>query len=233
MSDPRDLAELQERLGYSFENEELLRRALSHPSATRWNYQRLEYLGDAVAALVVAHGLFVRRGEAGEGELTQGRASLVKGAALADLGRSLGLAELMRVDPGLQRDANFVKAREKSREDSLEAVLAAVFLDGGYGAAAGVLDRLLEDHWDLEPEENPKVVLNELCQRRFKEPPSYIDAQDSGDPHMVSWSVRVQLPAGGDAFEGASEASDGRSGSLKEAERRAAAAALEALRREG
>ena len=116
----------------------------------------------------------------------------------------------------------------------LEAVLAAVFLDGGYGPAEQVLRRLLEGCWELKPEQDTRILLNELCQERFKKPARWGDGVMTGDAHMPSWSIEVHLPdADGRSFRGEAKAEGGRSASKDDAKRAAAAVALETLGSEG
>ena len=142
-----ELQVLQERIGHRFDDPELLLEALTHKSFAEeqpgsLHNQRLEFLGDAVVSLVVARGLFLRRPEADEGVLTKLRGALVDAAALAAIGRSLELDAVMRVGVGERSQGD--KARATREGDALEALVGAVFLDGGYDAAAAVLEGLLQ-----------------------------------------------------------------------------------------
>ncbi len=227
-----ELQVLQERIGHRFDDPELLLEALTHKSFAEeqpgsLHNQRLEFLGDAVVSLVVARGLFLRRPEADEGVLTKLRGALVDAAALAAIGRSLELDAVMRVGVGERSQGD--KARATREGDALEALVGAVFLDGGYDAAAAVLEGLLECHWDVELVEDPKVALNELCQRRFGHTPTYFGEGFEGRDDLAWWTSQVRLPDGRE-FTGEDPPKGDSGGSKKTARRNAAAAALEAMR---
>ena len=228
-----DLEGLQERLGYRFGDDALLVEALTHSTYSEENAasadnQRLEFLGDAVASLVVARGLFVRRPEAREGQLTKLRVALVDGPALAAIGRSLDLDSYLRIGVGEGRKAG--KARATREEDAVEALLGAVFLDRGFDEAAVVFERLLQDHWEVRPTEHPKAALNELCIKRFGGiTPTFFGDSSTGSPDQATWTSYVRLPDDRE-FEGIDEVTEAGGGSKKRARINAAAAALAALR---
>ena len=227
-----DLETLQERIGYRFVDEGLLQEALTHKSFAEEvpgcpHNQRLEFLGDAVASLVVARGLFVRRPDADEGLLTRLRVALVEGVALSGIGRDLELDRFLRTGVGVRQQGD--KARATREGDCLEALVGAAFLDGGYEVAADILARLLEHHWDVRPTEDPKVALNELCQRRFGATPTFFGEGFVGRDDLAWWTSRVRLPDGRE-FAGEDPPEGDSGGSKKTARRRAAASALEALR---
>ena len=121
--------ELQRKLGYNFSNPQLLVQALSHRSIGRPNNERLEYLGDSVVGFYIAQYLFHRYAHHPEGELTRLRASLVKQTSLAGLARSLGLQDHLRMGQGEMKSGGF--NRDSVLSDALEAVVGAVYLDGG------------------------------------------------------------------------------------------------------
>lgn len=134
------LAALQERIGYRFADPELLERALTHAS---WAHerggtdnQRLEFLGDAVLNSIIGQHLFHAHPAANEGELSHFKHRLVRGETLAAIGRDLGLPALLRVGTGAQRSA--VHQRSAKIEDATEALVGALFLDGGFEVAARV-----------------------------------------------------------------------------------------------
>ena len=147
MSPAVSLEDLQETLGHRFSDEGLLRTALTHRSAVSEllapeSYERLEFLGDAVLGLVCTVWLYERRPEAPEGELTRRKSRLVSMAALAGYARELGLGDYLVLGQGEERTGG----REKPSllADAVEAILGALYLDGGLPAAEPVVHRLLE-----------------------------------------------------------------------------------------
>ena len=132
-------------LGYTFRDEALLRRALTHPSAGKEDNQRLEFLGDAVLQFIMSEKLYAAHPEEREGALTHRRALLVCEAAQSPIARELGIGEALRMDRGEE----LTGGREKPSVlcDAMEAVLAAVYLDGGMEAAKPFVERfVLKDH---------------------------------------------------------------------------------------
>lgn len=224
-SDPE--LSLQQRIGYSFKNVELLRQALTHSSwANEYNHpgehnERLEFLGDAVLELAISTCLYHRYPRQREGTLTKVRASLVRESCLAELGKKLGIPEALRLGRGEEQQCG--RQRESLLADALEAVLAAVYLDGGYEAAKGVVDRIFpasEQSGDGEGK-NPKCALQELCQKYHHDVPVYTLLQATGPDHARIFEVRLELP-NGRYFHGIGS-------SRKRAEQAAAEAALAAL----
>jgi ribonuclease-3 len=180
--DPR----LFERLGFLFEDIDLLETALSHPSesyerdGSRGN-ERLEFLGDAVLDLTIAGLLYQAHPEWSEGDLTRARATLVNSAALAAKARSLDLGDYVRLGGSERRSGG-------SEKDSLlaglfEAVLGAMYLDGGLEPVEALVRRIFPEAHDTDgarPERDPKTRLNEWAFARFGRAPSYRLVDDSG-----------------------------------------------------
>ena len=225
-----DLATLQTRLGYVFRDDGLLRLALTHPSiahesgvATAHN-QRLEFLGDAVLQLVLTRELYEKFPVFGEGPLTKARAKLVNRRALAERARPLDLGAHLILSRG--EEANGGRERGSALADAFEALLGAMFLDGGFEVARTVILRefapVLGGLNELPNIENPKGELQELLQARSEHAPEYQFVSASGADHDRDFECAV-------LHEGV-ELARGRGKSKKAAESDAAMVALELLR---
>ncbi|MGF1484777.1 MAG: ribonuclease III [Opitutales bacterium] len=228
-----DLKALQERLGYVFHAPEHLTLALTHPSygavdAEAGNNQRLEFLGDAVLGLVVAEELFKRFPDQREGQLQHSRAMLVQGKHLTKVAAAHGLSDFLRLGPS-EAD-NRGRERPSVLEDALEAVIGAVYLDGGLEAARRVVFEWLGDLEQLlspesQRQSNPKGRLNEWAQRLFgPSSVAYELTAHEGDPPDEVFTVSVVV-------NGEARAS-GRGRSKRTAEEAAARTALEAIESE-
>jgi ribonuclease-3 len=225
-----ELAAFQERLGYRFRDENLLRLALTHPSiaheanaATAHN-QRLEFLGDSVLGLALTRQLYEKFPGVDEGALTKSRAKLVNAGSLAGHGRALGLGALLIVSRGEENNGG--RERASALTDAFEALLGAIFLDGGFDAAQEfILREFAADFGTLaEPAgiENPKGELQELLQSRSPNAPQYQTVSAEGPDHDRDFECAV-------LHDGA-ELARGRGKSKKAAESDAALAALQKLR---
>lgn len=185
------------RLGHVFADPGLLEMALTHRSAGRRNNERLEFLGDAVVGMVVGEELYARFPRATEGELTRLRADLVREATLAELARAIALGDAVLLGPGELRTGGF--RRDSILADAFEAVIGAVYLDGGWTAARGVLLPLLAGRLDaLVPGHAPKdakTELQELLQGRGLALPQYELSGTSGDEHDKTFFVRCRVAA--------------------------------------
>ncbi len=228
MNDPSTPSDLERKLDYQFQRPELLERALSHASWTNEaaldalaSNQRLEFLGDAVLELSVSRLLYQTFPEADEGALTRARAALVNERALARMARRLDLAPCLRLGRGEQAAGGADKPSILA--DAMEALFGAIFLDGGLEAAASVIRRLIGPRLEVAiaraPGTDPKTRLQELAQRRFHLTPHYRLVSESGPDHDKRFAAEVEVDG---LVWGRGE---GRS--RKEAERRAAARALE------
>lgn len=226
-----DSIPLAERLGYQFARPELLRVALTHPSYVAdapkegsQNNQRLEFLGDAVLQLVLSRALFEKFPDCDEGTLTKARARLVNRRTLAEHGRTLGLGELLRMSRG--EAAQGGRERASALADAFEAVVGAIFLDGGYEAVERFI--LARFHEALNGVrvipviENPKGELQEFLQAESPESPRYQVVSVTGPDHDREYECTV-------LFRGA-ELGRGRGKSKKAAESEAARNALHHLR---
>lgn len=217
---------LEERLEYAFTDSELLIRALTHPSYGQDNRsskhnQRLEFLGDAVLGLALAEQLFTELPEEREGTLTRFRSMLVRGHQLSCLARELGLGQFLRL--GDAEESQGGRERDSILEDAFEAIIGAVYLDGGLGVTKQVVQKIygsLEARLDRQTEShNPKGRLQELLQPTLgNDSIEYRLVEESGPDHQKHFTVEVWIDA---KCEG-----EGAGPSKKLAE---AAAALDAL----
>ncbi|MDE7241999.1 ribonuclease III [Desulfovibrio sp.] len=221
--------ELAARLGHRFHRPELLAQALTHSSwanergAGSAHNERLEFLGDAVLELCVSTELFRRFPKLREGELTRLRAHLVSTVGLAQRARELGLDAHLRLGKGEEQQGG--RTRDAILSDALEAVLAAVYEDGGFAAARDAVARIYAGHWPLAagaPQaRDAKSRLQEAVQHLFGKMPVYAQAAASGPEHAKHFQARLMLPDGREFA--------GQGTSMRKAERDAAARALEAL----
>jgi ribonuclease-3 len=191
--DPADW--LQERLGYSFTDTGLLSQALTHRSAGSDNNERLEYLGDAVLSFVVAEMLFEAHADASEGELSRYRASLVSGDALGEVALELGIGEHLRLGEGELKSGG--NRRASILADALEALVGAVYLDKGLGAARALAARLLQRRLEELPGaselKDAKTRLQEWLQGRGFALPEYKVLEIHGEPHEQRFRVRCDI----------------------------------------
>ena len=210
-------------MGYEFRDERLLQRALTHPSAGKDDNQRLEFLGDAVLQYVVSDALYRAYPMAQEGQLTHLRQLLVCETALSGVAQKLGIGRALRMDKGEE----LTGGREKPSVlcDAMEAVLAAVYLDGGMQAAV----RLVTEHWP-KPEDVPlplqdsKGALQERLQRNGGETPAYRIIAEEGPPNDPVFQAEV-------TYQGRVLA-QGRGRTKRMAEKEAALKALQLLDRQ-
>lgn len=182
---------LTQRLAYSFQDEELLRTALTHRSVTKRNNERLEFLGDSVLNCVISDLLYQHRPDASEGDLSRLRARLVREETLAEVARDLVLEEHLRLGEGELKSGGFRRASILA--DALEAILGAVYLDGGFTAAYQVVQRLLlpllQELPAAEILKDAKTRLQEWLQGRGEALPRYDLLEQSGPDHNRSFRV--------------------------------------------
>jgi len=222
------LVGLESRIGHQFNDRELLAEAITHPSRAgetkaRSN-QRLEFLGDAVLDLLLAQELLLQHPSWDEGRLSRSRASLVSGRALASLAAGLSLGDWVRLGRG-ERTADGSIA-PSILADAYEALMGAVFLDGGYAAVRQVVAIHFADRLDevTTSDPDPKTALQELTQKNYAELPTYETTKISGPDHARVYEVEV--------FVQARSMANGSGRSRREAEQEAAEHALERLSRE-
>jgi len=218
--DAAGLGELQSRLQHRFAQPRLLQRALTHRSFSSEHNERLEFLGDAVLSLAVSSMLYEQLGSLAEGDLSRVRANLVKQETLHQLAVGLGLPELLRLGEGEARSGG--RRRPSILADALEAVIGAVHLDAGYGAAEAVVQRLFRDV-TISPgmqaaAKDPKTELQEWLQARKMKLPVYRVAGVLGAAHKQTFDVECEIPELGASERGI--------GSSRRAGEQAAAAAM-------
>jgi len=225
-----DFAELQQRLGYQFRDETLLRLALTHPSVAHesgkeiQHNQRLEFLGDAVLGLILSRALYEKFSEAEEGPLTKSRAKLVNRKTLAEHARSLNLGAHLVLSHGEENSGG--RERASALADAFEALLGAIFLDGGFDAAREFILREFQNDFaalaEISGIDNPKGELQELLQVKSPNAPEYKILSASGPDHDRNFECAV--------FHDGAELARGSGKSKKAAESDAALAALKKLR---
>jgi ribonuclease-3 len=223
------LITVQEAIHYRFGQVKLLELALAHSSWANeqgrpdMSNERLEFLGDAVLELCVSEEAYRRYPESDEGLLTKLRSRLVKTSTLAGLARRIGLERHLLLGRG--EEAQGGRDRDSLLADAFEALLGAVFLDGGFAAARELVGRQFAAHWPDSPQlpggKDSKSRLQELTQETCRERPVYTLVESSGPEHHKVFEVEVLLP-GGERFRAVGP-------SLKKAEQAAAARAMENL----
>jgi ribonuclease-3 len=225
-----ELNALQTRLQYQFQDAGLLRLALTHPSVahekgrvTQHN-QRLEFLGDAVLGLVLTRELYDKFPHASEGPLTKARAQMINSRSLAEQARRLDLPKHLIMSRG--EDANAGRFRASALADAFEALVGAIFLDGGLEAARAFLLRSFHEAFgeltSIPTLENPKGELQEILQAASTQPPEYEVVCVRGPEHDREFECVVR--------HGGAQLGQGRGKSKKTAESQAALAALKGLR---
>jgi ribonuclease-3 len=218
---------LEKTVGFRFKDRELLERSLTHISAiaggNRANsYQRLEFLGDHVLGLIISDMLFRAFPKADEGELSRRLADLVRRESCADVARAIELGEALRL--GASEANAGGRLRTAILADVCEALVGAVYLDGGYAEAAKLVERLWGERMraPVRPLRDPKTMLQEWAQARGLPTPTYREVERTGPHHDPEFRVAVALPN--------REPAEGLGRSKRTAEQAAAAAML---KREG
>ena len=222
------MEKLEEKLGYTFQNRALLENALTHSSYANENKhtgaqsnERLEFLGDSVLGMVTADYLYRVHPDLPEGDLTRTRAALVCEGSLVEVAQQLELGTYLKLGKG--EDAGGGRERPSIVADAVEAVLAAVYLDGGIGSARKIIQRfILEREEEKSGSRDYKTALQELVQRESGQVLAYRLVGSTGPDHAKRFQVEVELngtPVG---------AGEGRS--KKEAEQMAAKAAIAKLK---
>ena len=222
------MEKLEEKLGYTFQNRALLENALTHSSYANENRhtgaqsnERLEFLGDSVLGMVTADYLYRVHPDLPEGDLTRTRAALVCEGSLVEVAQQLELGTYLKLGKG--EDAGGGRERPSIVADAVEAVLAAVYLDGGIGSARKIIQRFILDREEEKSgSRDYKTALQELVQRESGQVLAYRLVGSTGPDHAKRFQVEVELngtPVG---------AGEGRS--KKEAEQMAAKAAIAKLK---
>lgn len=213
-------------VGHAFKDAALLAQALTHRSVGGTNYERLEFLGDSVLELVVSEHLYRRFPAAHEGQLTRVRAAIVREPTLARIARALELGRYLELGGGELKSGGF--DRDSILADALEALIGALYLDGGMKTARAFVEtRFADELAAADPDKlrkDSKTRLQEYLQGQALELPVYEVLEISGASHAQRFVVSCRVPGTPDAFQGEGS-------SKRRAEQNAAAAALDALTR--
>ncbi len=217
------LDSLQKRLGYQFRHSGILLQALSHRSVGSLNNERLEYLGDSLLGYIIAESLYHKFPMLSEGDLTRMRAFLVRRQTLSMLARDLKLSDYLIMGSGELKSGGY--NRDSILSDAFEAVVGAIYLDGGMPIAKEVLGRLYKDLLKtVKPTglKDSKTRLQEALQKGDLSPPVYDIISQSGKAHNLTFTVSCKVAG----FESAFTATGS---SRKKAEQTVAALAVKAL----
>lgn len=218
---------LERRLGHSFSRPDLLQAALTHRSSGETNNERFEFLGDGLLGFLVAEMLFERFPESPEGDLTRLRADLVRQETLHELANKLDLGPSLALGEGERKSGG--RTRPSILADAFEAVLAAIYLDGGFAVARRVVrERYAERIGKLDPArdgKDAKTRLQEVLQARRHPLPAYRIVDVGGEAHAQLFEVACEIAT-------PSMSTTGRGRSRRLAEQEAAAAALRQLENE-
>lgn len=194
------LENLENRLNYKFKNIDLLKNALIHSSyanevrGNTHSNERLEFLGDSVLSVIVSDHIYAKFSNMPEGELTRLRSSLVCEKSLCEFSREIGIGEYLQLGKG--EDKNGGRNRDSILADAFEAVLAAIYLDGGMKPAKEhVMNTVLRDlkHHDDDTFKDYKTTLQEIIQRNPEESVSYFLIDEKGPDHDKIFTVEVRL----------------------------------------
>jgi ribonuclease-3 len=229
---PRDLEELESCLDYYFKNPALLQQAITHKSylneareKIQRDNERLEFLGDAVLDLVISQDLLFNYPDTPEGELSKMKARIVSETALARVAGRLEIGRFLLLGRGEEMTQG--RAKPSLLANALEAILAAVYLDGGLGSAGQVIQKIFKDDIEAllktEAFTDYKTELQELCQRDYEILPTYTLLGETGPDHQKTFEVQLSIK--GNVY------GKGIGRSKKEAEQQAAREALEKLKK--
>lgn len=189
--------DLTRALGHEFNDPTLLRVALTHRSFSTQHNERLEFLGDSVLNCVIADELYRRYPRLAEGELSRARALLVRQQSLYERAEALGLGEVLLLGEGELRSGG--KHRPSILADAMEALIGAVYVDGGFEKARGVVVRFFESALDSADVtvlgKDPKTLLQELLQAKRLPLPQYGIVATEGEAHCQRFTVECSIPS--------------------------------------
>jgi len=218
------LDNLQKSLAYQFSNPDLAQLALTHCSASAKHNERLEFLGDSLLGFIVAETLFTLNPQATEGELSRMRSALVNKNALATAARSLGIGEYLQLGTGEANSGG--NDRDSILADTVEALIAAIYLDGGIDACTTFVKKISESKLAIDTatteRKDAKTRLQELLQAQGKNLPKYEVVEITGAAHEQVFHVSCRLESLGAEFAGSGT-------SKREAEQQAAMKILDAI----
>ncbi len=186
------LTRLSKKLGYTFNNTDLLLQALTHRSAKGTHNERLEFLGDSILGFVIAEVLYQQFPSHDEGDLTRMRSSLVRGVTLAEIGRGFNLGEYLILGPGELKSGGH--RRDSILEDAVEAIIGAVYLDSDNDTAKALVLSWFAARLDIikpgNEQKDPKTRLQEYLQARKIALPLYEVIHTTGQSHNQQFTVR-------------------------------------------
>lgn len=212
-------------INYRFSDQQLLKGALTHRSVGANNNERLEFLGDSVLNLVISSRLYEVHPEAQEGDLSRMRARLVRGVSLSELASSIGLGKHLNLGEGEMKSGGFRRASILA--DAFEALIGAIFLDGGYSACQTeilqLFDPLIEDLPDVEQLKDAKTRLQEWLQARGRPLPEYLLMREEGADHAKKFHIQCKISDDANSVEAVGD-------SRRKAEQAAAGKILEQLK---
>ena len=201
-SKPQEIKQFEKKINYNFINVSLLNTALTHrsiKSTYEGNYERLEFLGDAIIDHVVSHWLFIKYSKSNEGALTKKRAALVNRDFLAMLGKKINIIKLVKIDSGV--NLNDKKVSDNIAADIYEAIVGAIYLDGGYKEAENFIHQTLCLAEKLSNENtNYKGKLIEHCHSKNLISPVFETIDIHGPEHKKTFTVKVFI--GNDNWQG-------------------------------
>ena len=219
-----NLDKLQQQIGYQFSDQALAGRALTHRSANTFNNERLEFLGDSLLGCIVAELLYAGYPDATEGELSRARANVVDQRTLAAIAREIELPDQLQLGTGERKSGG--KQRDSILADAVEALIAAVYLDGGMDACRSVVANWIEPRLSSvrvgQSQKDAKTRLQELMQARGSNLPEYRVARIEGEAHEQTFVVECAIPL-------LEQPEQGSGGSKRAAEQAAAQRTLERL----
>ena len=218
------IPKLERKLGYQFNDGELINLALTHRSANGKHNERLEFLGDSILSFVVADELYHRFPKVNEGDMSRMRATLVRGHTLAELGREFALGDYLKLGPGELKSGGF--RRDSILADAVEAIIGAIYLDSDTEVVRGIILSWYQTRLDsIEPgvsQKDPKTRLQEFLQGRKKPLPVYTVTKIKGEAHSQEFTVSCDIA-------GVEKPVVGKGTSRRKAEQAAAELALENL----
>jgi ribonuclease-3 len=222
-----DFASLQRRIGYQFQQQSLLLLALTHRSFAADNNERLEFLGDSLLGMTISEQLFHQFPSVQEGILSRQRSRLVKGETLAEIAREFSLSDYLIMGPGELKSGGF--RRDSILADSVEAIIGAIFLDGGIAPCKTTVlqwfDSRLQSLSINDDLKDPKTQLQELLQSKKKPLPVYTVSNIEGASHEQTFTVVCAVELLADPVQAVAS-------SRRQAEKQAAEIALELLLQE-
>ncbi|ANP75587.1 RNAse III [Vibrio crassostreae] len=222
MNSPID--KLERKIGYQFNDADLIHLALTHRSAAGKHNERLEFLGDSILSFVIADDLYHRFPKVNEGDMSRMRATLVRGHTLAELGREFELGDYLKLGPGELKSGGF--RRDSILADAVEAIIGAVYLDSDTETVRGIILSWYQSRLDaIQPgvsQKDPKTRLQEFLQGRRNPLPVYTVTNIKGEAHNQEFTVECEVA-------GVDKPVIGKGTSRRKAEQAAAETALEQL----